>query len=188
MSSDISSDENDDSIEHLGLSEDMYSSDPVVRARFKVKKPLQIGRNFLDKMNPQKILESLYFDLIVITFWFGIVMYTADIITDVWTGFYYVKSGDSWWAVLTFALILAPGFVRGTYEVLRRPVIYQSTVTSEFKLKASQTTNRNLNFGLDVLPSLQWRMQRHTFCIKCLVNLFYIMVLTFWFPFLPLIQ
>ena len=97
----------------------------------------EIRANFAQRIysSIQYLTSSLYFDTFVLTLIFGLCLYLADIISDVYTGINYFIKGDTLEGSLTIALIFLPGFVRGIYELFRRPVVYESSNKSSFKLR-----------------------------------------------------
>ena len=97
----------------------------------------ELRPNFAQKIfsSIQLLTSSLYFDTFVLTFIFGLCLYLADVISDVVTGVNYFVKGDPLFGSLTIALIFLPGFVRGIYELFRRPVVYEGGRKSSFKLR-----------------------------------------------------
>ena len=133
-----------------------------------------------------KITSSQPFETFFLTLTLGLLLYIADIGSDLANGIIYLKNDDEWWGWQTIGLVFLPGLVRGLYELFRRPIIYESA-TQTFKLKEDYGILRRLNFGLDVLPSLAINLP-DSICIAVLSAPLYVVIMALWFPFLPIIQ
>ena len=133
-----------------------------------------------------KITSSQPFETFVLTLGLGLMLYIADICSDLANGIIYLLDEDFWWGGQTIGLVFLPGLVRGVYELFRRPIIYESA-TQTFKLKEDYGVLRRLNFGLDVLPRLVVNLPDSMF-VAFLSAPVYVVIMALWFPFLPIIQ